>query len=279
MTAPRNRPPKAPLTGAFLFWAAIAVLAPIPTATAARGLADTPPAQVDFVIDGDTLVLTDRRHVRLIGINAPELAHTCHADTRAPVRDKDCTPTREEPLAQEARQRLQSLVAKKSITLVTGEDDHDQYGRLLAHLRLADGTDPEEALLQQGLASVIAIPPNLDRLARYQAIEARARAEHRGLWGVAYFTPLSADRLSPDQTGYRFIQGRISRIGRSRQYVYLDLGPRLSIMVAHADWERYFSVRPESLRDRNIEARGWITQYDGKLRLRLRHPAMLRTTQ
>ncbi len=279
MTAPRNRPPKAPLTGAFLFWAAIAVLAPIPGASAARGPADPQPAQVDFVIDGDTLVLTDRRHVRLIGINAPELAYTCHTGTRNPVRDKDCTPTRAEPLAQAARQRLQSLVAKKSITLVTGEDGHDHYGRLLAHLRLADGTDPEEALLQQGLASVIAIPPNLDRLARYQAIEAEARAARRGLWGEAYFAPQSADQLGPGQTGYRFIHGRISRIGRSRQYIYLDLGPRLAIMVAHADWERYFSGRPESLRDRNIEVRGWITEYDGKLRLRLRHPAMLRATQ
>ena len=276
VSAPRNKPSKAPFTGAFLFWAAFSVL---PAATDARGPQDTQLVQVDFVIDGDTLVLTDRRHVRLIGINAPELAHPCHSDTRATTRDKQCTPTHEEPLAQEARQRLQSLAARKSITLITGEDDHDHYGRLLAHLRLADGSDPEEVLLQQGLASVIAIPPNLDRLAHYQAIEAEARAAHRGLWGKAYFAPLQADRLTSDQTGYHFVQGRVSRIGRSRQYIYLDLGPRLSIMVAHADWERYFSGRPESLRGRNIEARGWITEYDGKLRLRLRHPAMWRTTQ
>ncbi len=276
MTAPRNRPPKAPLTGAFLFWVALAGL---PSTTGARGLADTQPVQVYFVIDGDTLVLTDRRHVRLIGINAPELSHPCRPEPRTPARDKACTPTREEPLAQAARQRLQSLVAGKPITLVTGEDDHDHYGRLLAHLRLADGSDPEEVLLQQGLASVIAIPPNLERLARYQAIEADARTARRGLWGEAYFAPRPADRLTPDQTGYRFVQGRVSRIGRSRRYVYLDLGPRFSIMVAHTDWERYFSGRPESLRGRNIEARGWITEYAGKLRMRLQHPAMWRTLQ
>ncbi len=271
----RCRPSKAPFTGAFLFWLAFVAL----PASDALGLTHTASVQVDFVIDGDTVVLTDQRHVRLIGINAPELAHRCHPDTHAPMQEKGCTPTREEPLAQEARRRLQSLVAKKSVTLVGGEDDHDHYGRLLAHLRLADGSDPEEVLLQQGLASVIAIPPNLDRLARYQAIEAEARTARRGLWGVAYYAPLAADRLTPDQTGYRFVQGRVSRIGRSRRYVYLDLGPHFSILVAHADWERYFSGRPESLRDRNIEARGWITQYEGKLHLRLRHPAMWRTTQ
>jgi endonuclease YncB( thermonuclease family) len=254
----------------------LAALGPSPCAAQAREPADTPTAQVEVVIDGDTLVLTDGRHVRLIGINAPELARTCGG---APARDPHCTPTREEPLAQAARRRLESLVANKPITLVTGEDRHDHYGRLLAHLQLADGSDPEEALLHLGLASVIAIPPNLERLARYQAIEAEARAVRRGLWGEAYFAPLPVEQLRPGQTGYRFIQGRVSRTGRSRQYVYLDLGPRMSIMVAHADWERYFSVRPESLRERNIEARGWITEYNGKLRLRLRHPAMWRTTQ
>ncbi len=263
-----------------MFWAALAALGPVPCAAQSRGLADTPPAQVEAVIDGDTLVLTDGRHVRLIGINAPELAHTCRATaSRAPARDTTCTPTPEEPLAQDARRKLQSLVDDKAITLVAGEDRQDHYGRWLAHLRLGDGSDPEETLLHLGLASVIAIPPNLERLARYQAIEAEARTARRGLWGAAYFAPLPADQLHPGQTGYRFIQGRVSRIGRSRHYVYLDLGPRFSIMVAHADWERYFSGRPESLRHRNIEARGWITEYNGKLRLRLRHPAMWRTTQ
>lgn len=271
-----RKPSKAPFTGAFLFWVTLAALGPTPCAAQDSGPARTRTVQVDAVIDGDTLVLTDGRHVRLIGINAPELARTCRG---TPARGPDCTPAREEPLAQDARRRLQSLVANQPITLVTGEDRHDHYGRLLAHLQLADGSAPEEALLQRGLASVIAIPPNLERLARYQAIEAEARAARRGLWGEAYFAPLSVDQLRPGQTGYRFIQGRVSRIGRSRRYIYLDLGPRMSIMVAHADWERYFSVRPESLRARNIEARGWITEYNGKLHLRLQHPAMWRITQ
>ena len=30
---------------------------------------------IDYVIDGDTVVLNDKRHIRLIGINTPELSH------------------------------------------------------------------------------------------------------------------------------------------------------------------------------------------------------------
>ena len=34
--------------------------------------------RVDWVIDGDTVVLSNRQKVRYIGINAPELAHDGH---------------------------------------------------------------------------------------------------------------------------------------------------------------------------------------------------------
>ena len=224
---------------------------------------------VDFAVDGDTLVLTDRRHVRLVGINAPEQGHTC------PVHAKRCIPTPDEPLAQEARRLLQSQVAKKPLSLITGEETHDRYGRLLAYLHLTNNSDPAEALLNAGLASVIAIPPNLDRLARYRELESQARRQHRGLWGHGYFAALDAGALSSDLSGYHFVRGRVDSVGRSRKYLYLDLGPKLAIMVAHTDWERYFGFTPESLLHREVEVRGWIVRYKDRLQLRIHHPAML----
>lgn len=215
------------------------------------------------------MVLTDRRHVRLIGINAPEQGRACRWDA------KDCTPTPEEPLAQEARQLLQFQVAQKTVGLVTGEETRDRYGRLLAHLSLADGSDPAEALLHAGLASVIAIPPNLDRLARYQMLESQARRQRRGLWGHGYFAALDARTLSSGLSGYHFVRGRVGRVGRSRKYLYLDLSPKLAVMVAHADWGRYFDFAPESLLHRQVEVRGWIVQHKDRLQLRIHHPAML----
>lgn len=239
-----------------------------PAALAERGARHLA-VQVDVVLDGDTLVLTDRRHVRLVGINAPEQGHACRED------DQGCIPTPDEPLAQEARRLLQSQVAKKTLSLITGEETHDRYGRLLAYLRLADGSDPAEALLNAGLASVIAIPPNLDRLARYQALESQARRQRRGLWGHGYFAALDAGALSSDLSGYHFVRGRVDSVGRSRKYLYLDLGPKLAIMVAHTDWERYFGFTPESLLHREVEVRGWIVRYKDRLQLRIHHPAML----
>lgn len=225
--------------------------------------------RVDLVVDGDSVVLADRRHVRLVGINAPELGRTC------PAYGQGCTPTPDEPLAQEAQRLLQSQLAKKTVSLVTDEATQDRYGRLLAYLRLPNGADPAEALLRAGLASVIAVPPNLDRLARYQELESQARHQRRGLWGHGYFAALEAGTLSSDLRGYHFVRGRVEQMGRSRKYLYLDLGPTLTIMVAHTDWERYFDFAPESLLHRQVEVRGWIVKHKDRLQLRIHHPAML----
>lgn len=216
--------------------------------------------RVEQVIDGDTLILADRRHVRLIGINAPELGRDGRPD---------------EPLAQAARRQLQALVSGRSVFLVPDDETQDHYGRWLAYVRLSDGRDPAEILLQQGLASTIAIPPNLRRLTGYRAREAEARRQGKGLWAHPYFQPISADRLLPGQTGYRFVTGRVSHSGNSRKYIYLDIGAHLSLMVARDDWRRYFPYPAEHLQGKVITARGWISEQDGRLRLRIRHPAML----
>jgi endonuclease YncB( thermonuclease family) len=73
---------------------------------------------VRYVIDSDTVVLADGRHVRLIGINAMELGH-------------DGAP--DQPYATEARDRLGALLAKSGgqVRLVTGKEQYDVHGRTL----------------------------------------------------------------------------------------------------------------------------------------------------
>jgi len=224
-------------------------------------LAGTEGVTVRHVVDGDSVVLTDQRQVRLIGINAPELGK----------QDKP-----DEPLAVAARNRLRELVQGRAVRLVFEEEQRDHYGRWLAHLLLADDTRVEETLLKEGLASAIAIPPNVGQVRRLFEAEARARTARRGIWGLAYFTPLPAVSLAAAQTGFRFVRGRVSHVGRSQKYVYLDMGPRFALRIGHADWKQYFRGRPEDWRDTQIEARGWISEQNGRLHMRIGHPAMLR---
>lgn len=257
-------PPKAPRTGAFCFgrWRAAALVLVALAAPALAAVGET--ARVAEVFDGDTVRLADGRQLRLIGINTPEFGRDGRPD---------------EPLAAPARERLAALVAGRTVRLEYEAERHDRHGRTLAHLRLADGTRVEEPLLREGLAFAIAIPPNVGQIARLRAAEDEARRARRGLWAHTYYEPRPAARLTTGDTGFRRVHGRVERVGRSRRYLYFDLGPRFAVRIGHADWARYFGGRPEDWQGAAIEARGWISSHQGRLYLGVGHPAMIERTR
>lgn len=215
--------------------------------------------RVAHVLDGDSLRLADGRDVRLIGINAPEYG-------------KDGKP--DEPLAREARALLMHLVASRQVQLEYDQERMDHYRRTLAHARLDTDTSVEEELLRAGLAAVVAIPPNLAHLESYQHAEAEARRTGRGIWGHDYYQPRDPARLGIDDAGFRFIRGRVQRIGRGRYSIYLDLNDRFTLVIPQEHWH-YFGGDPKRFVGRQVIARGWITAQENRLRLRLSHPAML----
>lgn len=257
---------KAPQPGAFLLsWLprtgrsailfAFALL--LPFGTLARNETS---AFVRHVLDGDSVILADQRQVRLIGINAPEFG-------------KDGRP--DEPLAVAARDRLRTLVEGKAVKLQLETEERDHYGRWLAHVLLADSTNVEEVLLKEGLVAAIAVPPNVAQVQRHQAAESLARKTRRGLWAEAYFQPITAESLTADHTGFHFVRGRVTHVGRSKKFVYLDIGAHFALRIAHADWRQYFQGRPDDWRGVTLVARGWISAQNGRLHMGIGHPAML----
>jgi micrococcal nuclease len=245
---------KAPLAGAFSF---VALILLIQTASAGQ---KPEQVHVTHVVDGDTVVLQDNRVIRLIGINSPELG-------------RDGAP--DEPLAQAARAQMQRLVAGRDVTLVHGEEQSDHYGRQLAHLVLADGRDAQEVMLRQGLAALVAIPPNVRWVERYEAAEQDARENRRGLWADPYFTPIPAERVDRARSGFHFVQGHVRKVRETEHDIYLFLSDDFAVMIARSDWH-HFLARPSAFRNVRLEASGWLTVHDGHWRLRVHHPAMLR---
>lgn len=269
MQATAQTPPKAPRPGAFCFWVAprVTVGRWLVAVAALLALAPAVPAgdrgaRVVEVFDGDTVRLADGRQVRLIGINAPEFGRDGRPD---------------QPLAAAAQARLQALVGDRPVQVEVGAEERDHYGRWLAHLRLADGRSVEELLLREGLAFAIAVPPNLGRLALHRTAEAEARHGRRGVWNHPYYVATAADRVA--DTGFQRVRGRITHVGRSRKYVYLDMAPRFALRIRHADWDRYFGGRPQDWLDAEVEARGWVSEYNGWRHLGIGHPAMIERTR
>jgi endonuclease YncB( thermonuclease family) len=220
---------------------------------------------VRHVLDGDSLVLADGRGLRLIGVNAPEMG-------------RDGAP--DQPLARAARTLLAGLLEGQRVTLTYETERRDRYQRLLAHVRLPDGRDPAEILLRQGLAWLVAIPPNVARAAPLAAVEAEARAAGRGVWGEPAYAPVPAERLGDADTGFRFVSGRVQALRAGRETYYLELAPRVALAIPRADWTRYFAGtagydHPRQLIGRRVVARGWLAPGPRGLRLRAAHPLML----
>lgn len=244
-----------------------ALLLCTPTAFALNCPADRIDEQVRVVgvADGDTLRLSDERRVRIIGINTPERAHKGHPA---------------EPLAEQAYVELQRLMRTGDghVNLRLGDEAHDRYGRVLAHVFLTDGQSVEARMLEQGLASRVAIPPNVWGQDCFAQAEQTAREAGRGIWALpAYRTPVDARKLPANATGYMLLQGRVERVGGSRHAQWINLEGGVALKIDHDLLPYFRDFNTKALEGKRIEARGWLTRPGGKEpRIRLTHPSMLR---
>ncbi len=132
---------------------------------------------VTRVIDGDTIVVAsvgdDRHdvHVRLIGIDTPE--------TKKPNTPVEC-------FGPEASARLHELLPEGTeVRLEVDAEAQDTYGRALAYVyRSADDLFVNEAMVADGFAAQLTIPPNIAHAEAFTAAAADARTQRRGLWGT-----------------------------------------------------------------------------------------------
>ncbi|WP_044870825.1 thermonuclease family protein [Pseudomonas sp. LFM046] len=228
---------KAPLTGAFFFFLVLSfslqAACPVP--------GRVPSYKVLKVVDGDTLRLSDGRNVRLIGLNAPELA-------------RKGRPA--EPYAEAARRRLAELVKSSDgrVGLRLGSEPRDRYGRTLAHLYDSRGRNLEERLLAEGLGFHVAIAPNAALSDCHAVAEREARRAGRGLWR----RPPQQSPWQLRQSGFALLQGRVVKVERNRGGVWVRLDGPLVLRIEPKRLRQFDVAALERLVGRRVEARGWV---------------------
>jgi micrococcal nuclease len=120
-------------------------------------------ATVAKVIDGDTFVLSDGRHVRLMGIDTPEKG---------------------EPFADDARSLADSIFRGRSVHLeIDRKNREDKYGRILAYAYI-NGVSYNELILRRGLARVYLFRGNQPHKAQLISAQNAARKARRGIWSL-----------------------------------------------------------------------------------------------
>jgi endonuclease YncB( thermonuclease family) len=123
--------------------------------------------KVHFVYDGDTVLLDNKKKVRYLGINAPEINHE---------------GGNSEFMAHAAQNLNRELVAKTWIRLEYDQERKDRYGRLLAYVFLRNGEMVNALLVSRGMAHVL-----LNKLGlKYQDLlvncQRKAMKEKSGMW-------------------------------------------------------------------------------------------------
>ena len=114
----------------------------------------------DRVVDGDTIVVIldgKKEKVRMIGIDTPESVHP----------DK----SRNTPMGKIASKYTKDNLEGKYVALETDVQERDKYGRILAYVYLDDKMF-NKTLLEEGLARLMTIPPNVKYADDFKKIEA-----------------------------------------------------------------------------------------------------------
>lgn len=119
------------------------------------------------VIDGDTVVLSDGRTVRYIGIDTPE---------------------RGQPFYEAAKNFNRKLVRGKTVELEFDVERFDRYGRLLAYVFVHDEKGQRifvnAEMVRNGFALIYTKPPNVRYADLFLQLQNEARENKRGLWAV-----------------------------------------------------------------------------------------------
>ena len=213
--------------------------------------------EINYVIDGDTVILKDGRHVRLIGIDTPEIGRDGRKSDEG---------------AHTARSYLVSLLqGNKNILLKFDSQPLDRYKRTLAHLFLPSGQNIQAVLLAKGLAIPLTIPPNLNFLNCYLHHSNHAMASQQGLWELKQYKPISSTTLHNNTHGYRVITGKVERIGESRSSIWINLTGNVALRIKREDLSYFIESELHDLEGKMIQARGWIYKNNNEFRIRIRH--------
>jgi len=133
---------------------------------------------VEKIADGDSIEAViggAREQIRLIGIDAPELA--------------------QRPWGKKAKKYLEELVAASGWELGIEYDveRRDKYNRVLAYLWTRNGRLINEEMLRKGLAVLFTFPPNAKYVDRLRAVQVIARENKIGIWGKSGLRELPSE--------------------------------------------------------------------------------------
>ncbi|QBQ56392.1 DUF4124 domain-containing protein [Nitrosococcus wardiae] len=221
----------------------------------------TPYYYVQRVYDGDTLLLKEGLRVRLLGINAPEIEGRYRP---------------EEAGASSARDWLRQHIEGHKVQLQFDKERRDHYDRLLAHVFTVEGEHLNLRLVEEGLAVVSLIPPNLKYDDSLVQAQEGAEMAKRGLWKMPDYAPQPILEIPAGnyRRGWQRYQGVPVAIRPGRKYVRLTFGPQVAVRIPQEQLGLFGKL--ERYLGKQIEVRGWVSRRRSNYSILVRHPSGLK---
>jgi len=225
-------------------------------------------AIVKWVYDGDTLLLTDKRKIRIIGIDTPEVKH--HQQ-------------KAQAYGAKAREALRELLKKYNyqIELRYSKEKLDKYSRILAHVYLPDSTNISSWMLTNGYARTMSIPPNIQLADCYKQAEETAQNQSLRLWRLKKHQIKTAKSLPQSTRGYIRLKGKIKSIKRHKKSLVMELESNtkrhIQIKIKKRNLRYFESLDPDKLWSKTIVVSGILKKKYGKRTIYLNYPTQLRT--
>jgi endonuclease YncB( thermonuclease family) len=225
-------------------------------------------AKIKHVHDADTVMLQNGEKLRLIGINAPEVAKN---DPRYGIKPA-------EPFGDQARDTLRRWIKPgDSVQIQYGIEAKDRFGRSLAHIA-KDGTNLNARLLNEGLAFTLIVAPNIALSDCYRQQEEQAQAARRNLWSSTAYAPLSPVQLvaARDEPGMKRLQGTVRSVKLSGKRWYINFDNHVSLLIYSEDFRYFNGEFLKKLVSKEIEVHGWFKANKQWTNLKLSHPASIK---
>ena len=157
------------------------------TTTLPTGLPPGDDTTITRIVDGDTIEVAGGVKVRLIGVDTPETV-----DPRTPPQ---CFG------AEASAHTKELLPVGTPVRLAYDLERLDRYGRTLGYVfRLTDGLFVNLAVVRDGFAQQLTIPPNVAHAEEFRRAVAEARSANRGLWSRCSTMPTAPAATSPPAT-------------------------------------------------------------------------------
>jgi len=212
------------------------------------------------VYDGDTIILKNGQHVRLLGINTPEINSHFRQGEQG---------------GEQAKMWLQQKIESRDVYLEYDQQQSDKYDRVLANVFLENGEYINQSLLESGLAILSIIPPNLRYSDDLQQAQQQAENNKLGIWALpAYQTEtIMPNHSGSIESGWHRFNVTPQQLKETRKYVRLVLSNNLDLRIAKSELHLFPDL--SQYLNQTIEVRGWASRQGDHYSILIRHPSAL----